>query len=129
VVYWRKLIKKDFILICDVCVICGKYLFMNSLNRLSSYKILNNISSQRDLDVYDILYSINILSLKGLSFCVTWVNNFYQFFNGFFFSNILQNSFFPFINIYFSVAGTNISIIRICHFAWSIYNTTHNCNF
>jgi len=37
VVYWRKLIKKDFILICDVCVICGKYLFMNSLNRLSSY--------------------------------------------------------------------------------------------
>jgi len=40
VVYWRKLIKKDFILICDVCVICGKYLFMNSLNRLSSYKFL-----------------------------------------------------------------------------------------
>ena len=38
VVYWRKLIKKDFILICDVCVICGKYLFMNSLNRLSSYQ-------------------------------------------------------------------------------------------
>ena len=38
VVYWLKLIKKDFILICDVCVICGKYLFMNSLNRLSSYK-------------------------------------------------------------------------------------------
>ena len=37
VVYWRKLIKKDFILICDVCVIRGKYLFMNSLNRLSSY--------------------------------------------------------------------------------------------
>ena len=30
-------------------------------------KILNNISSLRDLDVYDILYSINILSLKGLS--------------------------------------------------------------
>jgi len=42
VVYWRKLIKKDFILICDVCVICGKYLFMNSLNRLSSYKICMN---------------------------------------------------------------------------------------
>jgi len=37
-------------------------------------KILNNISSLRDLDVYDILYSINILSLKGLSFCVTSVN-------------------------------------------------------
>ena len=36
-------------------------------------KILNNISSLRDLDIYDILYSINILSLKGLSFCVTWV--------------------------------------------------------
>jgi len=40
-------------------------------------KILNNISSLRDLDVYDILYSINILSLKGLSFCVTLVNNLY----------------------------------------------------
>jgi len=38
-------------------------------------KILNNISSLRDLDVYDILYSINILSLKGLSFCVTLVIN------------------------------------------------------
>ena len=38
-------------------------------------KILNNISSLRDLDVYDILYSINILSLKGLSFCVILVNN------------------------------------------------------
>jgi len=35
------LIKKDFILICDVCVICGKYLFMNSLNRLNSYNKYN----------------------------------------------------------------------------------------
>ena len=35
------MIKKDFILICDVCVICGKYLFMNSLNRLSSYLYSN----------------------------------------------------------------------------------------
>ena len=34
-------------------------------------KILNNISSLRDLEHNDILYSINILSLKGLSFCVT----------------------------------------------------------
>ena len=47
VVYWRKLIKKDFILICDVCVICGKYLFMNSLNRLSSYEKLKFIIIQK----------------------------------------------------------------------------------
>jgi len=53
VVYWRKLIKKDFILICDVCVICGKYLFMNSLNRLSSYKKSNG----QKLELYAIYTS------------------------------------------------------------------------
>ena len=54
VVYWRKLIKKDFILICDVCVICGKYLFMNSLNRLSSYE-------ERKFDIEDRLIDFAVM--------------------------------------------------------------------